>query len=300
MAPFNNGYISVAIAAIFWGTIGLFVKILSGMGLSIEAIVFIRLFYGGMILAVIMLIKPGSYFKVDIKGIILLGFMGIFTQATFNLVYFKTIEVIGVASAAVLLYVAPVLVTLLSKLIFKEVLNPYKKLGLVICLLGAFMAITGGRMEILNMDQKGILLGLSSAVIYAMLSITSKIAIERYDSLTVIFYSFLFGTMGIVPFVPQHDFVIMVSKIDIVVLSLTMGLVPAAFAYFSYFRGIGQKIDLSIVGIISTLELLVSVLIGRLFLNESMTMLKMVGLSLIVLSIFISQYQGHKVNKRLV
>ncbi|MBF4691917.1 DMT family transporter [Fusibacter ferrireducens] len=300
MTPFNNGYISVAIAAVFWGTIGLFVKILGGMGLSIEAIVFIRLFYGCLILALIMYMKSGSYFKVDLKGLALLAFMGVFTQAAFNLVYFKTIEVIGVASAAVLVYVAPVLITLLSRLIFKEVLNPFKKIGLVICLLGAFMAITGGRMETLNMDQKGILLGLLSAVIYAMLSITSKIAIERYDPLTVVFYSFLFGTMAISPFVPHEDFMMMFSKLDMIMLSFTMGLVPAAFAYFSYFRGIGQKIDLSIVGIISTLELLVSVLIGRLFLNESITALKMVGLSLIMLSIFISQYQGHKVNKKLV
>lgn len=300
MTPFNNGYVSVAVAAVFWGTIGLFVKILGGMGLSIETIVFIRLFYGCLILAAIMFIKSGSYFKVDLKGLILLGLMGVFTQAAFNLVYFKTIEIIGVASAAVLLYVAPVLIILLSKLIFKEILNPFKKIGLVICLLGAFMAITGGHMETLNMDQKGILLGLSSAVIYAMLSITSKIAIERYDPLTVIFYSFLFGTIAISPFVPHSDFVTIFSKTDVVMLSFTMGLVPAAFAYFSYFRGIGQKIDLSIVSVISTLELLVSVLIGRLFLNESITTLKLVGLSLIVISIFISQYQGHKVNKRLI
>ncbi|GAU78514.1 DMT family transporter [Fusibacter sp. 3D3] len=300
MTSFNNGYISVAIAAVFWGTIGLFVKILSGMGLSVEAIVFTRLFYGALILAVIMTLKSGNCFKVDLKGLLMMGFMGIFTQAAFNLIYFKTIEIIGVASAAVLLYVAPVLITILSWLIFKEVLNPFKKIGLVVCLLGAFMAITGGHLAALHMNQKGILLGLLSAVIYAMLSITSKIAIERYDPLTVIFYSFVFGTVAITPFVPSHDFVTLFSKLDIMALSVTMGLVPAAFAYFSYFRGLGQKIDLSIVGIISTLELLVSVLIGRLFLNESITMLKTVGLSLIVLSIFISQYQGHKVKKSVI
>lgn len=292
MASFNNGYVSVAIAAIFWGTIGLFVKLLGGFGLTVEAIVFIRLFYGCIILAFIMIRKSKKLFKVNMRGLILMGIMGIFTQAGFNLVYFKTIEVIGVASAAVLLYIAPVLITILSKVIFKEVLNIYKKLGLIVCILGAFIAITGGHLNTVTLNVTGILLGLLSAIIYAFLSIFSKFALEHYSPLTVIFYSFVFGAASITPFVSGYDFKLMISSFEIISVSLAMGLIPAAFAYFAYFRGIGQKIDLSIVGIISTLELLVSVLIGRVFLNETMTFIKLTGLALIVLSIIISQQQS--------
>lgn len=292
MTPFNSGYVSVAIAAVFWGTIGLFVKLLSGFGLSVTAIVFIRLFYGCLILSFIMMKKSKKLFKINLKGLILMGIMGIFTQAGFNLVYFKTIEVIGVASAAVLLYIAPVLITILSKFIFKEVLNIYKKTGLVICLMGAFIAITGGQLNTFNLNTTGILLGFISAFIYAFLSIFSKFALEHYSPLTVIFYSFVFGAISITPFVSGHDFKLMISSLEIIGVSLAMGLIPAAFAYFAYFRGIGQKIDLSIVGIISTLELLVSVLIGSVFLNETITVVKLIGLVLIVLSIVISQQQS--------
>ena len=117
----NIGYVMIFAAGTLWGTIGLFVKLLNGVGASSTLTAFMRLFIGFWILVPVMIYKGGiKMFKIDKNGLIQCLMLGILSQALFNYCYTVSIGSVGVATASILLYTAPVFVCVMSKIFFKE------------------------------------------------------------------------------------------------------------------------------------------------------------------------------------
>jgi drug/metabolite transporter (DMT)-like permease len=65
----KKGYLLIALAGCFWGTIGLFAKILFSYNLTPQLAVFCRLFMGSIFLCIIILIKDKRLFGIDKRGL---------------------------------------------------------------------------------------------------------------------------------------------------------------------------------------------------------------------------------------
>ncbi|MBP3758216.1 MAG: EamA family transporter, partial [Firmicutes bacterium] len=191
------GYIMVLCAGVLWGSIGFFVRKLNELGVDTGLTAFMRIFCGWLILIPLLLVmsmKTGkNYFRISKKGILQCLIMGIVTQAFFNLSYSGCINSVGVAMGSVLLYTAPIFVSILSRLLFKEEINARKGISLVINLLGCFIMVTGGDLSVLKVSGIGILLGVGAGFFYAMVTILGKFTSDEVDPFTLVFYNFLFG-----------------------------------------------------------------------------------------------------------
>src|SRR5699024_3480539 len=113
---------------------------------------------------------------------------GIFKIATDT-----SISLIGVSTASILMYLAPVFTAIMSMIFFKERLRGYQHAALVLNLLGCILMVTGGNFEELTISGLGLTLGVLAGFLYALNTIIGKVATTGDDPLTMTFYMLLFS-----------------------------------------------------------------------------------------------------------
>jgi drug/metabolite transporter (DMT)-like permease len=285
----TTGYILVLCAGILWGSIGFFVRKLNGLGVDTELTAFMRIFCAWIILIPLLMgmsLKSGrNYFKISKKGLLQCFIMGLVTQAFFNLSYSGCINSVGVAMGSVLLYTAPIFVSILSRLLFKEEINARKGISLVINLLGCFIMVTGGDLSVLKVSGIGILLGIGAGFFYAMVTILGKFTSDEVDPFTMVFYNFLFGWISLALISNPIPKIAAVSDLHFWLLAFGYGLIPTVGSYLFYMNGISHDVELSRVPIIASVEPIIATIIGLLVFGENITLVNALGLIIVLFSI---------------
>ena len=279
----------VLCAGILWGSIGFFVRKLNGLGVDTELTAFMRILCAWIILIPLLMgmsLKSGrNYFKISKKGLLQCFIMGLVTQAFFNLSYSGCINSVGVAMGSVLLYTAPIFVSILSRLLFKEEINARKGISLVINLLGCFIMVTGGDLSVLKVSGIGILLGIGAGFFYAMVTILGKFTSDEVDPFTMVFYNFLFGWISLALISNPIPKIAAVSDLHFWLLAFGYGLIPTVGSYLFYMNGISHDVELSRVPIIASVEPIIATIIGLLVFGENITLVNALGLVIVLFSI---------------
>lgn len=281
----SAGRLSIAVAGIFWGTSGIFAQYLLNAGISTEWISFLRLSIGCLVLIASTARTNTELLRIDGRGLLLAAFLGLVSQAGFNLFYYNAIRLIGVAPSAVLLYTAPFFLLLWSVLFFGERVSLWKLVAVTICFLGCLIAVTEGHLEMLQVSLVGVLLALLAAFSYSLMSAVSKRFMESYAPVTILIYSFFIGAVALLPYAafcghfPSH------LSFPVVLATLGLGVIPSVLSYSLYLAGIAKGVELSQAGVISTLEMVCSVFLAGLFFNESLGPVRLLGIGLILMAI---------------
>lgn len=292
-----KGLLYIALAGISWSTTGIFAKNLLINGFSSIEVSFMRLFLGSLLFLIYFLAVNFKLLKIDRKGLILTFFMGVITQGIFNLVFFASVERIGVINGTILLYLAPLFITFFSVLLFKERLTPLKQLGVVLSIIGSILALTGAVFNFKDLSAIGVLLGVASGLGYSLVSVFSKIGLKRYHAKTLIFYSFAFGAAFIFPLVDMGDIATKIHGTKVILSILGLGIFSATVAYIFYFEGISTGLDLSKVGVMSMVELIFAIIFAVLFVSETLNAVKIFGIGLILLAIYLINKKGDSKNE---
>jgi len=168
-----KGHLQVASASILFGTIGIFVSLVSQM--PIGSIIFYRLLFG--ITAITLFFACcGRLDELRLKEkkqyLLLLGIF----QAGTMLSYFFSVIHTTVSIAVLLLYTAPIYVTLFSPLTLKEPITRRSLSALMLSLAGVILVIEPGAV-FQNMDRMyaiGLWCGLISGLLYSCMIMTSR------------------------------------------------------------------------------------------------------------------------------
>ena len=281
-----NSYAFIAMAGILWSTLGLFGNILMERGLSSEQVAFTRLFIGFIVLSLYSLIRRPEVLKINLKGILYCGAIGIICQGLFNKCYFKAVEVTGVSIAAVLLYTSPLFLAVFSKIVYKEKMTRAKIISLILCCIGAIMAVTGGVLDLEGINTYGIIMGIMAAITYALMPIISKNALKEFSSETILIYGFLFGAIFMIPSAKPVEMMGFVTNMNVLPYMILLGVFPAAMAYIFYAEGIARGCELSIVGVVASVELIAASIIGWTVVGEVFTIGKAIGVAIMFVSAF--------------
>lgn len=279
----------VAAAGILWGTIGSQVKILLNYQLSVQTIVLWRMVFAFLILFPFIFFTKREILKIDLRGIAYCSLIGICTQFFFNLLYFSTIQKTTVATAVTLLYTAPIFIAVMARIFYKELFTPFKTMALLLCIGGCFFTATGGSMETLKLNLPGVLMGLGAGFTFSLFTILSKAIIHKYHQLTIIVYSIGFGLLFYLPFSHPLDIFQMGPNLNMWLLLFSISLISTVLAYGLYITGLSYGIEASKAGIVSTLELVVSVILSYLIFKEAFWGMKLVGILMVVFSVIIVQ-----------
>jgi len=279
----------VAAGATLWGTVGIQVQTLFNYNLSLQSIVFWRLFFAFIILFSFVFFTNKKWLVIDKKGLIYLALMGLFSQLLFNLLYFSCIQKTTIATAVTLLYSAPIFIAVMARIFYKELFTPIKTVALFLCMGGCFFAATGGSVAVLKLNLIGVLMGLGAGFTFSLVTIISKAIIHKYHQFTIIVYALGFGLLFYLPF--SHPLIIFQKNLPLEVwlLIASFGVISTAIAYGLYITGISYGIEVSRAGIISTLELVVAVILSYLIFKEALLGWKLIGILMVVFSVVIVQ-----------
>lgn len=281
-----NSYVFIAMAGILWSTLGLFGNMLMERGLSSEQVAFTRLFIGFIVLSLYSLIRRPEVLKINLKCLLYCGAIGIICQGLFNKCYFKAVEVTGVSIAAVLLYTSPLFLAVFSKIVYKEKMTRAKIISLILCCIGAIMAVTGGVLDLKGINTYGIIMGIMAAITYALMPIISKNALKEFSSETILIYGFLFGAIFMIPSAKPVEMIGFVTDMNVLPYMILLGVFPAAMAYIFYAEGIARGCELSIVGVVASVELIAASIIGWTVVGEVFTIGKAIGVAIMFVSAF--------------
>lgn len=276
----------ILLSGIFWGLMGLFVRTFSAYGFGSAHVAFLRLGVGALIFAAIILIKNRKLFYIKLRDLPIFLGLGVCSLSFFTVCYFKAIEMMSLASAAILLYTSPIWVMLMSALFFKEKLTGRKLLALAMAFGGCVLVsgIDGG-----GMSMKALLCGLGAGFGYALYSIFGTVALRRYDTLTVTFYGFLFGALGC--FAAGSPAALTAAFASAPTATMlwfipTAALVSAVIPYLAYTQGL-KTVEAGKASIIATIEPVVAALVGILLYHEVLSISAKLGIILVLDAIII-------------
>src|SRR5690606_15856901 len=136
------GFLFALGAGTLWGTTGPLSTALYSVGAELTAVGFWRI-----LLATLGFIVYGlfarSLFRIDRRGLVLVGLVGGALVALFEVAYQFAIQGVGVAGAATLLYTAPIMVAVLARPLLGERLTVPRVVLAVVVLVGVAMTVSG-------------------------------------------------------------------------------------------------------------------------------------------------------------
>lgn len=264
------GVIFVLIAGVLWGTTGIYVRWFSKLGLSSLQITVFKMFIAATVLILWCLIFDREALKINKKDIWVFFCSGLISMDFFTVCYFSTIQNADLSIAATLLYAAPIVVLLLSVILFKEKFTAKKAIACVLAFLGCFLVsglIGSGR----GIPGKALLTGILSAIGYALYSIFGEIAIRKgYKSLTITTYTFMIAAVGSLILLRPAQIADAAAKTTVpmfilmlVAISINVSLLP----YIFYTNGL-LRIAPSKASIIASIEPVTATVVGALIFKE--------------------------------
>ena len=268
-------YFKYIIALLLFGSNGI---VASFININSYEIVLLRTLLGSLLLLAIFLISKGKFtFYKRKKHFLYLAVSGIAMGTSWMLLY-EAYKRIGVSISSLLYYCGPVIVMVLSPLLFKEKITIFKIIGFLSVICGVFLV--NGNVLSVGGDTFGILCGLLSAVMYAFMVIFNKKAVNitgLENSMIQLIISFL--TVAVFVGIKQ-GFVMTISTDDILPI-LILGLLNTGIGCYFYFSSIGNLPVQSVV-ICGYLEPLSAVLFSVLLLRETMLPVQFAGAVLIL------------------
>ena len=292
-------YLCILAAAMCWGSIGLFFTGLSG-SLSRLELVWVRTVLATVLLFLYLLLFRRDKLKVRLRDLWLFFGTGIVSLLAFNYCYFSAMAYTSVSVAAVLLYTAPAFVTLLSAIVFKDRLTGRKILALLLTIPGCAIVsglVSGFLGGGFTYTPTGILFGLGAGLGYALYTIFGRVALERYDSMTITFYTFLFAMVGsgvlCGPGQIAHAVTAVTASTETLLLALGLAVVACLAPYLFYTYGL-THVGNSEASITASIEPVAAACFSALLLGERITWETVLGMVLIVGAVVIINLPGKR------
>jgi len=272
-----------------WGCMGLFVRGMNAMGLSTMQIMFFRTTLAVILFGVVLFFFDRKSLQIELRHLWYFFGSGVLSFFVFGYAYFKTITLTSMSIAATLLYTSPIFVMLMSILFFRERVTPAKLLSIVAAFVGCWLV--AGKTDGTQLTAEGLLTGLLSGFCYALYSIFGQVALKKYSSNTVTFYTFLFAAFACLFAVDFKGIgQIAGTSPSLWLYAIGIAVVVTLMPYWLYTTGLADT-GASKAAVISTVEPVVATLLGLLVFGEEISIRSFLGIACVILAIVLIQSQ---------
>lgn len=286
-----RGYIMIFIAGVLWGTTGFFVTKMTNLGAPAYLTAFTGHFFTLLPLLLFIILTKGVHaLKISKRTLIFAIIMGVVTKGFFKLAYDSAIAIVGVSMAAVLLYTGPIFVAIMSVLILKEKLYLNNYIALFLNIIGVFLMVSGGNLSSLNISLLGLGLGILAAFLNASNTIVGKISsLDDVDPIVMTFYILIFSsiTLGLVAQPWEGENLAFLKNGEFLFWAIINAITTGGVANLLYLWGLAYPIDVSKAPIFSSVEVIVSTLLGVFVFDESINNIGIIGIAIMLASIVI-------------
>jgi drug/metabolite transporter (DMT)-like permease len=272
-----QGVAWVVLSAAGFGTMAIFAKLAYRDGVSLTTMLFLRFLIAGVLLAAWGIARGMRWPRGrNLLWLVAMGGVGYVGQ---SYAYFAALQYASAGLVALLLYLYPAIVTVLSALLFRRRIGPGRGWAVVVALAGTALTVGGD----LHSEMPGILLGVACAFIYSAYILAGEDVMPRVGPL------------------PAAIVVMCTAAIVYGVAAFYSGLAPPAtstgwgavlaiavfstlLAIIGFFKGL-EKLGAADASTLSTLEPLITLGLAALVLGETVAALQLVGGGMILAAV---------------
>jgi drug/metabolite transporter (DMT)-like permease len=284
MTTKKTAYFYLLITFCIWGSLYVVSKFLLGK-IPVLTISLLRYLIAGAVLFFVLKTRKTREIELqDRKYVLLIGFVGYFLSLGAQLLGTK---LSNASLASLVNSINPVTIMVFAAFMLKEKLTIKKVIGIFLSIVGVYTIIGG-----VNSDGQlvGILLSLLSVISWSYVSVAIRRITQKYDPLQITTYGILVGAVCTFPF-SLIELMITPATIQfdwtVVGSLLYMGLVCTAFAHMLWNRCLSM-IEAGSCSAFYPLQPMTAVLLGWLFLGESIDINFLWGAILIISGVMLS------------
>ena len=275
--------IMMAVAMFIFGTLAPFVRNIS---VSSGELALYRAVMAAVTVGIFLILTKQKISLRSVKKELLLLLLSGAAMGFNWILLFEAYKYTTVSAATLSYYFAPVILIVISPLLFKERMSAKGVACFIASCIGLVMisgAAVGGKSDLI-----GIAFGLGAATLYATVMLLNKF-IKGVTGLYRTFIQFISAIAVLLPYVALTSG-FTAGNLDGrgVGALLVVGLVHTGITYCMYFTAI-KELPGHEIALLSYVDPLVAVLVSVVWLNEAMTLLQIIGGALILGSTLLSE-----------
>jgi drug/metabolite transporter (DMT)-like permease len=282
-SPDLLGSLAVLLATAFWGTSGLFVKlILANQEVSALALAFWRDLSTFLVLLMgLRLLRP-NWLEVKRDDLPWLTGLGA-SIGVFHIFWNLAVFLNGAAVATVQQAAMPAIVAIAAWLIWHEPLTGRKILAIALTFVGTVLVSGVSVLGEADLTLFGFLVGLGTPITYAAWNLFIKKIRDGYNPFTTLTYGFGFGALVLLPiqfFTPQP-----VGAALSTLLYFAGLIMLATIGGFSIYTFALGRLQASVATILAMAEIPIVAVYAYVLLGERMTIDQVIGAVLVVMGV---------------
>lgn len=272
------GVALIVVSASSFGTLAILGRYAYASGMDTFSMLFLRFSLAAVLMLVLLYARRERFPRgAVLLRLVLMGGLGYVGQ---SFSYLTALKYASAGLVALLLYLYPAFVALLSALVLREQITGLKGLALALALVGTALTVgpSGGQ-------AAGILLAISAAVIYSVYIIVGAGVMKQVSAIqssSVIFASAgaVYGLLMVAnqPHLPA-------SATGWIVIGLLV-LIATVVPVVTFLAGL-ERIGATNAAMLSTLEPVVTVLLAALLLGEALEPIALLGGALILVAVLL-------------
>ena len=284
-----KGKVCLLLSAFIYGLAPMLSKIAYRGGANVMTLTFLRTFM--MLPPLFVWMKMNRYsLKITASELIKIAALGIVGGTLTNVSLYLSYDYISTGLATTLHFIYPLMIIVVSALVYRERISKTQLLAAVLVTGGIFMFVNLNTRS----DTLGVFLALMSGIFYSFYVVYMDYSgINRMDFVKLTFYLLIFMSAGTLIFgvwTKTLDFAAMDGEGW--ALSFIISLVTTVLALPLFQLGIRCEGAPS-AGIISAFEPITTLALGALFLGERMNIAQLLGGIIILTGVIIAQRSGN-------
>lgn len=285
-------YLMFVAAMLIFGSNGVFASMLEMSGAQL---VLLRTLIGGAVLLIIILISRSRTPKeVLLREKWRLLFAGVCLGANWALL-FEAYNLMNVSLATLTYYTAPVLVLVLAPLVLKERQNGLAYLGMAVVIVGMLL-VFGTDFGEGGVSATGLIVGLGSAVFYAMLMLVNK-QITGVSGLNLTFIEIVIAAVILLPYVfATSGGVPLPTDARGIFELLFLCTVNTGFACWLYFSSM-NRLPAKAVALMGYFDPVSALIFSAVFLDERLSGVQLAGAVLVLAGALVGQFRPRRFTK---
>jgi drug/metabolite transporter, DME family len=289
----TRGLLFALVGTLLWSTTGIFISyLLANFAIQPLTLAFWRdVFAGGTLVAVLAWRKPAALRlrRADLPFFLGYGFLG---MAAFHGLWTYSVQFNGAAVATVLAYTAPAFTVLLARPLLAEPLTPRKLAATTLALGGCVLVAQAYRPEIWQVNRAGIVIGVVTGLLFALLSVGGRWSRGRFPSpWTVTTYGFVFAALGLGLTQNWHSLFSMGAAWLGWGVLFVLSIGPSLIGYGLYTVSLSY-LPAGVAVIITALEPALTALLAIAILGERLDRWQWLGVLVVFLAVLLAQGEG--------
>ena len=287
-----KGSIFILFSAFMYATLPILVKLAYAAGLGPGSTLLLRYMFSFILLALFIKVVKHDHI-LSLSPLVIA--QGIFLT-TSGLFYFFALNTLSAGLTTVIFFTHPVLVAILSILIFKERFVPRIFIGLALAL-GGVALISGLVGHSPGLSSEGVFFALLASICYSFYSLLGQKTVARSNPLSITATLSLMAIIIIVPVYHSSLGFLFVLTPSQLLITLIMAVFNTLLAVLFFLKGV-QNIGAARATLISTAEPVFCVMMAFLILGETLTGVEVIGSVMVFASMLLAVFSRSEKRNR--